>query len=559
MLQTARIKLPAGFNPDLHTRPLAQKIRETQGEEWAITNIDLSTGYAIIQRDLDTTTTDIAGADSDGVMQVYLDRSLKTSGIPAAIGRLEVLHDGWRVTDVNLTTYRATMRRMGEETYRARETLAAALGCKTWEIDIRPENKAGYWVKLPPTYMPSKHNQKLDEAAHMIGGPGWYVTIDPATLEGHVVAGKLWTFNPAYPFPWNSKDDKTWELRLGYSLGHKDRPNQPFSIDLESSAGLMVVGTPNSGKSVAVNAMIYDAFTKGWQIAVSTTAAKSVDYTWCKPWVIDGGFGVTTPRHILAMLKIVYEEGQKRVEILHRYDKQKILELPPEVRPKPLLVVMDEVQQTFTYMEEPKSLPKDHPLRQEAIEYNTHIASIKSVLQKIAAEMRFAGIRVLLATQMAQANTGISVPLKMTLPNRLLLGANPGKTARGHAFSSPDSAPEVPDWVRDDKGASRGCGTAELEGRPSCVFKGYYEEAEVYHEHLSGLGLRESSAPEPTPAQLARYAPALSDDADDGPPQSSIEPGTPDFGEPDDPVLLGAAKAAHQLKQENQQQRTEGN
>lgn len=523
MKQTGKIRLPQGFNPEKHAAALASKIRETQGEGWEIVSINMDMGIAHIQRNIDTSSVAETSGDT---MSVWLDKTTKTAGIPAAIGRLETLHEGWRVVSVDLAAYRAVMRRMNDDTRRARDAVSTALGCKPWEVDIIPESK-GYWLRLPPSYMPSKHGQKLDEAARMIGGPGWYADINPSSLEGQIVAGKLWTFDPAYGFPFGEKPrpEDQWHLRLGIALGERDTANREIGVDLEASAGLMVVGTPNSGKSVAVNAMVCDALAKGWQIAVSTTSAKSVDYTWCKPWVIDGGFGVDSPRHVLAMLRIVYEQGQQRVKLLHEHGKQKISELPENARPKPLLVVMDEVQQTFTYMEEPKSLPKDHPLRLEAVAYNTYVAGIKSQLLKIAAEMRFAGIRVLLATQMAQANTGISVPLKMTLPNRLLLGANPGKTARGHAFSSPETALEVPLWVQQDKNAARGCGVAELEGSPSVVFKSFYEPVKTYHEFLGKLGLPESANPAPTREQLAEYAPAV-----DGPaaPGGNVEETCPD-------------------------------
>lgn len=509
MKQTGRLKLPEGFDPTLHTPALMRRLREAKGEGWEITSINTDIGVAYIQRDIDTSTVEDT---QDGIRRVFLDKTTKPAGIPAVIGRLEALHEGWRVVDVDLTDYKATMRRMNDGTYRAREAVATGLGCKPWEVDIKPE-KTGFWLHLPGSYMPSKHDAKMQEAARMIGGEGWYATVDAASLEAHLVKGQLWTFDAAYPFPFTTPPDPgdVWRLRLGVSLGYQARPNQELCVDLESSAGLMIVGTPNSGKSVAVNSLLYDALVKGWQVAVSTTAAKSVDYEWMREWVIEAGFGVDSPRHILAMLRNVYEQGQQRVELLHEYGKQKISELPPDVRPKPLLVVMDEVQQTFTYMEEPKTLPKDHPLRVEAIEYNSFVAGVKSQLLKIAAEMRFAGIRVLLATQMAQANTGISVPLKMTLPNRLLLGANPGKTARGHAFSSPETTPEVPVWVREDKNAARGSGVAEFEGAPACVFKAYYEPVEVYQQNLQQLGLRVAGSPAPTQGLLDRLAPRLTE------------------------------------------------
>ena len=254
------------------------------------------------------------------------------------------------------------------------------------------------------------------------------------------------------------------------------------------------------------------------------------------------------------MLRMVYEEGQRRADLLAEHDVQKVQDLPAAVRPAPILVVLDEVTGMFALEDVPKGIPKDHPLVQEALQKNLVIQMIKSTVAKIPAELRFVGVRIILATQMAQANTGISVPLKTNLANRMLLGANPNDAARGHAFLDPRSAPHVPEHIKADRVASRGVGVAELEGVAPEVFKSFFASTSDYAEHLDRLGVPTTSQPEPTPSQIAQYTPSLDDDGSDDRPRSRLDSeggwGERDGRDAPDPKLRGAAAAAHQLRVE---------
>ena len=257
------------------------------------------------------------------------------------------------------------------------------------------------------------------------------------------------------------------------------------------------------------------------------------------------------------MLRMVYEEGQRRAKLLAEHDVQKLQELPEAVQPNPILVVLDEVTGMFALEDVPKGIPKDHPLVQEALQKNLVIQMIKSTVAKIPAELRFVGIRIIVATQMAQANTGISVPLKTNLANRMLLGVNPNDAARGHAFLDPRSAPPVPEHIKADDKAGRGVGVAELEGQRPVVFKSYFATTKDYQAYLDKLGVATTSQPEPTPTQIAKHTPSLDDDGGDDRPSSRLESeggwGQQDGRDAPAPKLRGAAAAAHQLKVEEAQ------
>lgn len=304
--------------------------------------------------------------------------------------------------------------------------------------------------------------------------------------------------------------------------------------------------------SVTVNALIVSALERGFELAIGDVPHKAVDFTWCKPFVRDGGWGCDSPEATLAMLAMIYEEGQRRAKLLAAHDMQKVQDLPDRLRPKPILVVLDELTGLFALEEVPKGIGKDHPLVQEALQHNLIVQMIKKLVGKIPAELRFVGIRIVLSTQMAQANTGITVPLKTNLANRMLLGSNPNEQARGHAFLDPRSAPHVPDNVRSDAAAARGVGVSEFEGQTPSVFKSYFASTAAYREHLARLGVPTTTRPEPTKAEIVRYTPSLDPDGDDGRPASRLEReggwGERDGRDAPEPRLRGAAAAAHALR-----------
>lgn len=230
-------------------------------------------------------------------------------------------------------------------------------------------------------------------------------------------------------------------------------------------------------------------------------------------------------------------------------------ELPAAVRAQtPILtLIVDELSGLLTKAPIPKSLPKDHPMRVEAEMRAAAQDMLAVTLTKIPAEMRAAGIRVLYASQQAQSNTGIPPAIKLNIPNRILLGANPSKQQRGHAFANPEKAPEVPDYISADEKASRGVGVAEFEGQSPVVFKSYFAPDVEFDANLRRIGARRANRPEPTTAQIERIVPRLDDEdfgADERPSSRFDEGG---WGEPDGradqgPVLKGAAAAAHALK-----------
>lgn len=313
--------------------------------------------------------------------------------------------------------------------------------------------------------------------------------------------------------------------------------------------------------TVALNSLIAQQVSDGAQLVICDDAAKAIDFFWAKPFVRDGGWGCDSEAHTVTALAMVYEEGQRRAKILAEKGISNWLNLPEGERFQPIFVVVDELSALTVMDPVPKGVPKDHPIVVEINQMNFLRALIQRHINKIIAEQRFVGIRMVLSTQVTNASTGLPPSLKNKIGHRVLAGPNPSRPARSQAFNDESSVVEVPEHVKSSGKHARGVGVADLEGRASVVYKSYYADDKDYAKKLTELGLPQTSQPSPTAMQVAKHAPNLEDDAqvdrssaprDDLPP--SGKPLDPKFGpgpaqlDADGKPLRGAAAAAKALK-----------
>lgn len=553
-IQRTHIKIPDGFNPDTHVAQLEQQFSAQHGGSWTVESIDKTGHVAYLVRHVDALTTEQTDADS---IRVYLAQGTKLSDGVAVATRMKDIHPGYVMTRFEPLKGQATLTKLDADTIRARDALATALGVKPWDIQIRHRPGGGYEFEAPSSYVPSKHDKKLQEAAQTaIGTSGWWTHVDASTLQGVVAPGEKPSF-PSWSIPYPPIRQRTYSvaeqmmLPIGMTMAHGPYKSRELVLDLSDSAGVMINGTPGSGKSVTINAIIAGALARGWQLAIGDVPHKAGDFRWCRDYVHPHWFGADSKNATVATVGMVYGVRDERKKLLDHYYVEKWNDLPDNVRPAPILLVIDELTGLFMTEKPPSGIPKDSLEYVEAVNDNLATARLKSQVRKIALELRFVGVRLLLATQQAQGNTGISVPLKMAIPNRILLGVKADKTARHHAFQDPDGAAEVPDIIADDAHMSKGVGVAEIEGERSVVFKSYYGSASDYRDTFARLTIPTTHDPAPTKQQIARYVPRIdSDVVDDGRLTSRLdsEGGTGSSFEPSETVLRGAAKAAHGLK-----------
>ena len=546
------VSLPEGFDPERDQGSLEARVQQLRGEQWTLASIDVEAGkaYFVIS---DTVTTIVERGGRKGARlpaDVRPSDGAKQATLLAEVFNLRYPGQGWVMTEFDPYLHQAVMERLDADELRAREALATALGVRPWEVQVHKVD-AGFDVHLPASYAPSRHDVRIDEAVTAaIGRPGWYFTVDAQALTMQVRAGALPTFPAVVPYPFDAPIGDTWSIPLGTALGSGGNPNHELMAGFSDVPGLLSTGTAGSGKSVGVNALITGALLRGWELVVVDAPHKAVDFLWCKDFCRPGGWGCDSKEQALTALDLVYEHGQKIARLLKKHEAQKVGDLPERLRPAPVLIVVDEATALFMLEPVPKGIPKDHPLVVDALNKNVVTQTLIKRVSTIPAEMRFAGLRIIVSTQMAQAKTGFDGPLKANLAHRVLWGANPSESARGFALSNPRDVPHVPEWVRADEAAARGTGVAEMEGLTPAVIKGYFATTSQLREHLLAAGVPCCPHPEPTAAQIAAHTPSLDDTA--GPSQTpelvrlEAEGGFGDLGgHPDE--LKGTARAAHEL------------
>lgn len=272
------------------------------------------------------------------------------------------------------------------------------------------------------------------------------------------------------------------------------RPGRCIQVD-SPDATYLAAGFVPTHNSVTLNSIVAGALAAGAELAVVDVPAKAVDYELWRPFVRKGGWGCESFEENAVMLQELYNEGNRRAETLKRYGAKKLTELPPDILATmpPVLIVCDEVTGLFAPANEkpPRGLPSDHPLVIEAEAKATASALIQSYIQKIAAEQRFVGFKLILATQVASTATGIGTALRTNLGNKMLLGARATDGNRKLILADVTAAPDVPKHIQQAEGLiPKGVGVAELEAQRPSIFKSFYASERDFIKELNKRGIR---------------------------------------------------------------------
>lgn len=518
------INLPDAFDPAKHAKALEKLIGEKYGEGWELEHIDPAKRTASATRQPVTTEVTAAedskkgdkGADR---FDVRVAKGTKPSDGDKISVKLEDQYEGYYVTSFEPFLGRATLTRLDDGTARCRGAVAVALGVKPWQVQCRPRRGGGYELELPTGYVPSRHDDKLEEVATaVVGELGWTVQVNAQKLTASLIPGKPPTFPGTIPYPFdqfaNSPRDR---VQLGWKLSKPGGTDgEPLWLDFDQAAHAMVSGTSGSGKSVTLNALVAGALAGGAQVAVIDVPHKALDFTWMRDFCRTAGWGCESLRHSVACITMLYREGERRAAILSNRGVTKWTELPPDDQFPPILILIDEVTGLIQLDDVPKGLPKDHPLVTEAQQSNLLRQTLLGYMKKIAAEMRFVGLRLVLSSQVSSTNTGVPTALRLNLANKALMGSNPTSNNRKLALSDPTSVPEVPPNVRESEQASRGVGVAEFEAQPPSVFKSYFATSDQYRQALLAMGVPTRRDFSPTSADIARHTPSLDEDLGGG-------------------------------------------
>ena len=551
-IERARVKLPPGFDQRRHQDKFLRQVAARLGDGFEIDSIDMAAGVAHVSRQ--SAITEVL--DNREIIEIGLRRGVKPADGDKIQKQYEDANPGYALVEFEPFLGLARLRKLTGSERNCRDHIAAEFGVKPWEVQVTSRSDGGYDLKLTPRCFKGKYAEKFEKVAtENVGTIGWFVRTDPGKLRASLIPSSPPTFPGVIPSPLGriGKVDHTL-IPVGMDLpGPGESTGREFAINFGAASYALVGGIPQSGKSVSLSAIIGFSLGAGSELVIVDTPDKAVDFLWCRDMVRPSGWGCESLEAAVTALALVYEEGQRRAAVLHRHRVVNWTQLPAREQFPPILVVVDEYAAIVGAEKVPAGIPKTHPLVQEALQTNLLKAQIDRWVSKITAEMRFVGIRMVLSSQVTNANTGLPPSLKAKFGHRMLLGANPSRSARGQAYNDPDAVPSVPENVRADEKASRGVGGYESEGRAPSVFKSYFATTDDYRRALLAAGVPRTDRGEPTAQQIATHTPSLDDDGSDIRMPSPLDGGgwgAPDGRDAPEPRLRGAAAAAHGLRVE---------
>lgn len=263
------------------------------------------------------------------------------------------------------------------------------------------------------------------------------------------------------PFDFTAAEPGTDGYLIPFATG---LTGEPVHYDNAKDAMVLVSGQQGSGKSVALQNLLYGAAIRRWGIWLADPSKDGVDFNFARPYAT--AFA-TTVWQAQGMMKAVYAEVGRRKKINAQHSCGNYRDLPDEVRYPHQLLMLDE----FTSLMIPEPLPKlldDSAESAQELEYlkavNAAKATIATYVAKMVREARSTGFTVILATQALKADTIAKMPnsndLKDNLSRMILGRASPGQLMS--ALKQPAQAPPQPDAIPQGRGLYEGSGrTAE--------------------------------------------------------------------------------------------------
>ena len=435
-----RLKLGARFDPNRadHVDKLKTRIiPETLGAGWVLDRIEGEFAVCRLANTVHRFRPD--GIDSD-VQHIDLKDDTRLSNANEFAVMVSVHYPGFEVISFVPAAKKATIARMAPDVARCREAVASVLGVQRWDVKITVERDhrgeaVQYTVELPK-YTPSKHDEQLRQVAHdIVGHEGWEVDTEPITKKCVMRAGPRWSFSSkaiSMPAP-NRTTVNANSIGFGERLNQGDPDASVAAINFTDWPHALVTGETRSGKGVLVTNLLAMAAAapEHWEIVICEAVKKGADFVKFKPFVLPGMWGCASFAHAAAVLRKVDTEYERRIKLVQEHGVQKISELPADVRPTRMLVVIDEFA-TLTDMGKKvtikeKLLPDEMVLTQQLEEMEWAItAKVKSTVvflaKAVVAKAASTGIHLIVATQRASAQSLGDNDARTNYGTRVLLG-----------------------------------------------------------------------------------------------------------------------------------------
>lgn len=511
------------------------------------------------------------GDDGSNMIGLDIDYGRERAAQKKTVKDLENKNRGWTVTEFVFSSYHpekvyVRMEQLDDKTLYARQQFAAALSVEPWEIRVTKASDGGWRIQLSDriAYVHSRYDSRMQETVETVGAPGWFFNASPKKRLITVHPGELPTFPPSIPYPRDAKPDLK-HLWFGMKLPDPGRETGELTaVNLKTGPGILVAAATNNGKSVVINSVIASALMAGCDVVICDTLNKSVDFEWCRDWVLK--WGCDSPEANGASLQWVMDECNRRAEIIRRYKVESWFGLPDEERAKMpfILVVGDELAQWAGSVTIPKA-DKNSPTR-IAKEYEANIhAFCQDRILKITQTARFTGIGFLFAAQSVRLQDGLDPGVRTNLTTVISPGRSTDRTVEERLGGS-KALPAYPDYIEGQNAV--GMGYTSLSGNPPCIYKGFYEEepGRSYSQILRDMVMavrpvdHDENRGRWSWSDIVRLVPEAADKPDEGSSREPDDHGSGDgfptdgFGEDGrdvadrDKPLRGAAAAAHASK-----------
>lgn len=184
---------------------------------------------------------------------------------------------------------------------------------------------------------------------------------------------------------------------------------EPVEFSFLDSPHALIAGLTGAGKSVLAQVILYGALVHGWECYVIDPVKGGADFAFAKDRSV--AFAAT-PFEASGVVKAIYAEVVRRKNLNAEYGVGSYLDLPEEVRPPHIGVLIDEFTSLLGQAPVP---PKTDDLtlnsEREAIEAENFARTEVGVFAgKLAREARSAGVTLLLATQKLNAKMLDAIP-----------------------------------------------------------------------------------------------------------------------------------------------------
>ncbi|MHB1844444.1 MAG: hypothetical protein ACYCWW_06355, partial [Deltaproteobacteria bacterium] len=236
---------------------------------------------------------------------------------------------------------------------------------------------------------------------------------------------------------------------------------------------------PTHNSSIA-QGILYGAASKQVELYVVDPVKGAADYVFLRDYT--RAFA-TTPLEAAAVMKAVSTEVAHRKLLNAEHGVGSFLELPEDVRPRPIFLMIDEFTSLIGQDSVPKQPfddPEEEAERQLLIAINQAKMQVGVYAGRIAREARSSGVTLLLGTQRLSAKMLENVPgasdLRTNLARVLLGKASWGD--RAAALRSPDDAPVL------DEDVPRGRGLWEPLSSAAVVVQSWYATQDQYRTEL---------------------------------------------------------------------------